>query len=168
MINLQSLEPRLCYAANPMAVDLMNGILTVTGTNKSDSITIDWGSEDGSTVNVVTTTVGPNSNKKAALASQTYSFPSSSIQSIHVDAGNGHDTINVSAMTFSATLIGGNGKDTIMGSQAGGYINGGNGADFIQSFGGTNMIVAGLGNDRLKIGTKDVYMGSRGKDKLLD
>lgn len=160
MNHLIPLESRLCLSAAIASVTVApDGTLSITGTPKRDSITVDWGATDASLVKV-TTVQGKTTN--------TYTFPSNTITDITVDAGNGNDTIDVSAMTFSATLIGGNGNDTIMGSGAGGSIDGGKGNDTIQTFGGVNTINAGPGNDTLHIAQGDIYSGSRGKDRVTD
>ncbi len=99
----------------------------------------------------------------------------SSLGRIRIEAGDGNNTIDLSAVTaarFSASLqvivSGGNGNDTVIGSpDLAISVLGGDGADTVTGGTGKDTIDGGNGNDSLLGGTgDDVLKGGDGRDSL--
>ena len=107
-----------------------------------------------------------------------------SLTSIVVDAGNGHDTLtgspdfadslfgedgndSISGSGGNDTLDGGDGADTIIGGAAVDSIRGGDGADSITSGDGADSIEAGNGSDSVDAGNgDDTVMAGNGEDTV--
>lgn len=121
---IEQLEPRDC----PATVNFFNGILTVLGTDSSDTITI---AQSGGTVSV---------------AGQ--SFAAASVQRIVVSAGGGDDYVrNDSAIP--AVLYGGFGNDRLIGGSGNDVLYGGQGNDSLNGRQGVDRLIGGSGNDQL-------------------
>ncbi len=83
------------------------------------------------------------------------SFPS--LTQIEVDAGNGDDLITGSP-DFADSLVGGNGKDTILGQGGNDTLVGGDGDDSLDG---------GAGNDGIRAGNgQDFVLGNAGNDSI--
>ena len=107
-----------------------------------------------------------------------------SLTSIVVDAGNGHDTLtgspdfadslfgedgndSIIGSGGNDTLDGGDGADTIIGGTAVDSIRGGDGADSITSGDGADSIEAGNGSDSVDAGNgDDTVMAGNGEDTV--
>lgn len=89
--------------------------------------------------------------------------------SLFVDAGDGSDTINASALTRHVGEVGGLGHDTIIGSQGFDSIDGGAGNDVITANGGDDFIGGGRGNDTISAGSGNdgiFWIGGDGNDVI--
>lgn len=73
---------------------------------------------------------------------------------ISVDADDGNDVI-IGSADLGATLLGGNGADTITGSTVGDVINAGDGADSVDAGDGNDTVIGGDGNDIIDTGNGD-------------
>jgi Ca2+-binding RTX toxin-like protein len=144
---LENLEGRTLFAAAPplATAEVVGNVLNVTGTRLSDNITV---ALNGSDVEV--------RSNDAVVGT----FALAGLNGLAVDGGNGHDMITVhGAVSLGARLLGGNGRDTLVGGSGASYLEGGNGAD---------TLTGGSANDELDGGNgKDVLLGMLGNDTLL-
>ena len=153
---LEGLEGRTLFAVAPAAAVLSpNGLLDVTGTRRSEDIHV--GLNAGGTqldVSVNGTLLG--------------SFDLSQVTGIRVDAGNGRDNVVVdAAVNVAATLMGGNGGDTLTGGSAGDTLDGGNGKDVLAGGAGDDTLLGGNGRDVLDGGAGiDSLDGGRARDAM--
>lgn len=150
-------------------------VLTVTGTSRNDSITIEPQAAGSSQIRVKV------NNQVAGV------FPATGFQRIVATGREGNDTIVVhGALTQSATLLGGNGNDILSGGSGDDQILGGsgndrlygaNGSDALEGEIGDDILFGGSGNDRLfgQVGDDDLFgendndilVGGDGADRLL-
>ena len=99
------------------------------------------------------------------LDSSLGSLDADDVHSIAIQGGPGDDTIDLSAVSASnftqqpsVWIEGGDGGNSIIGSQLGDLLNGGNDNDFINAHGGNDTVSGGAGND--------IILGSSGRDSL--
>lgn len=130
---------------------LSEGTLTITGTNVSESIWVK---------------TAANNRIRAAIDSTSLGlFKADQVLRIVIDGGGGNDFIRDRVDTLPATLLGGNGDDTILGSGTGDFIHGGAGDDDLEGSNGRDTIVGGSGDDCLVGGSgADLINGSTGND----
>ncbi|HZN67885.1 MAG TPA: calcium-binding protein [Tepidisphaeraceae bacterium] len=144
---LENLEGRTLFAAAPPVVtaEVVGNELHVTGTRLSDNITV---ALNGSDLEV--------RSNDAVVGT----FALAGLNGLSVDGGNGHDTIAVhGSVSLLATLLGGNGRDTLVGGSGQNHMEGGNGND---------SLTGGSAGDELDGGNgKDVLLGMLGNDTLL-
>ncbi len=124
---------------------LVGGVLTVTGTNGNDNISLNL------------------SGNQVKLSDDGHIsiIPLASITSIQIDAGNGNDKIiSDDAIKVPTTLMGGPGNDSL---RAGG------GDDFLSGAGGNDTMDGGLGADTMfgGSGTDTVTYASRTADLTI-
>src|SRR5256714_3335758 len=101
---MEGLEGRTLFAVAPAAAVLTGGTLDVTGTKKSDDIHVMLNAGTSQLDVTVNGTLLGSFNVSAVT------------QGIRVDAGNGKDTVMIdAAITLDATLLDGNGKDSLTG-----------------------------------------------------
>jgi hypothetical protein len=149
---------------------LVDGILTIVGTSRSDTVSIQQG---GGKVSVLGLRISVDGRRLARL-------PVAAVTAIHVLAGNGNDTISVSPrVTLPVSMDGGPGADWLAGgsgadSLAGGpgkdTLLGGAGNDLLSGDGGADSLVGGPGDDRLYgglSGDRDRMRGGLGNDRFL-
>lgn len=98
---VESLEDRVMLTAN---VSLLSGVLTITGENIADTISIRYGDDSHSTVDVL-----------RSDTIEVVSFDTSDINSITVRGRRGDDTI-INETSIAATVYGGKGNDTFIGT----------------------------------------------------
>jgi len=136
----------------PTAV-LANGVLTVNGTPGIDTI------QFGQSANGITVIA----NSKTLNAN-----PFKGVGRIVVNAGDGDDRIVLgSGVTVAASVIGGNGNDTIIGGDGADSLFGGDGNDNIDGGRGNDALWGGFGNDTLTGGLGvDVVRGEDGNDVI--
>jgi hypothetical protein len=80
------------------------------------------------------------------------------IRKFNILAGGGNDVVTLGPGVGAAYVLGGEGNDTITGSD---------GADTLSGSGGNDLLFGGSGDDRLGGGTgKDVLVGGIGRDRL--
>lgn len=123
---LENLEGRTLFAAAPPVVtaEVVGNELHVTGTRLSDNITV---ALNGSDLEV--------RSNDAVVGT----FALAGLNGLSVDGGNGHDTIAVhGSVSLLATLLGGNGRDTLDGGEGDDSLTGGRARD---------AVTGGLGAD---------------------
>jgi Ca2+-binding RTX toxin-like protein len=86
---------------------------------------------------------------------------------ITINAGAGHDRVDVSAVTVPVNLWGGTGRDTLIGGAGNDTIVGGNDSDSLVGNGGEDSMAGDAGNDTLVGGDGlDSLAGGAGNDNL--
>jgi Ca2+-binding RTX toxin-like protein len=132
----------LARATTPGAVFSQGGVLTVTGTQGNDTISInDSTSGIGVVLNGVDSGYSANSPATRIL----------------VNAAAGNDSVNTSTANLPTTIYGGPGNDTLVGGvnagvgnfSNGAYIVGGAGDDLIHGGAGNDTLIGGAGNDTI-------------------
>jgi RTX calcium-binding nonapeptide repeat (4 copies)/Beta-galactosidase len=145
---IDPLEPRLLLAAP--VLDGATGQLTVTGTDRSDTVVVARDRRRPSKLVLVVNGAG-------------YKYASRAVKSIRVDAGAGDDKVVVNSrfgtVSQRMVLLGGAGDDTLGGSLGNDDIGGGAGNDLLSGAGGDDSLDGGAGNDKL--------FGARGNDTLF-
>lgn len=154
--SMESLESRTLFAAGPLAAsaEVVNDLLEVNGTNKSDEIHVAANVEDAAAIDVTVNGV--------LLGTFTAT-------GINVQAGNGSDVVTIDAsVSLPTSILGGNGSDTLHGGAGADTMDGGNGKD--QLFGnlGNDVLRGGKGKDTLDGGDGDDELtGGKGRDSVL-
>jgi Ca2+-binding RTX toxin-like protein len=156
-VGLEQLESRqlLAIAVTP------EGVLTVTGTNKSDRIGL----------------VLSASDIQVTINKQSLAIPLAGLTGIDIAGLKGNDRITIDpAITLPATIDGGagndrihsgGGNDTIHGGRGNDRIDGGAGEDLLFGENGNDRLAGGLGNDELDGGAgNDWLLGGDGNDIL--
>lgn len=151
-LRLEGLESRTLLAA-----DLLNGTLTVVGTNGNDSIQVQVAS------------AGPNAGQLQVDMNGSQSFfDPAQVTAIQIFGLKGNDTITVDDnVTVNTSISGGKGNDTIKGGSGNDTIHGNVGNDTIHGSAGNDVIFGDNGNDSLQGGADDdtVY-GGNGNDTI--
>ena len=133
--------------------------VTVTGTGKNDRIAI---SGSGTDVSVTGLPAAVNINGAEGANDR-----------LTIEAGDGNDTINASALAagiIGLTIDGGAGNDRIIGSQGDDTLIGGDGNDNVTGGRGNDVALLGSGNDSFTWNPgdgSDVVEGQAGIDTLL-
>lgn len=149
---IESLETRAMLAA-----DLLNGTLTIIGTNANDNI------------QVQVAVAGPHTGELQVDINGTQSFfDVAQVTSISIDGLNGNDTITVDDnVVVNTTIHGGKGNDTIKGGGGDDTIYGDAGNDTIDSSAGNDTVFGGSGNDNIHCGDgTDTAHGDAGNDNI--
>src|SRR5438552_7557404 len=81
------------------------------------------------------------------------------VKAIHVNGGDGADTIDASTMSIQFTLDGGAGDASLTGSDSGDKLVGGGGSNTLNGNGGNDLLVAGLQADSIS--------GGDGNDRII-
>lgn len=123
-LTCEALEARDC----PVASSLFNGVLTITGTDGNDTITV------------------TESDGRVWAAGR--SFSADSVSRIVITAGAGDDVIS-EATGRGSVIYGGMGNDTIRGGVGRDTIYGGHGNDAITGGRGGDLLYGGAGDDTL-------------------
>ena len=162
---MEGLEGRTLFAVAPAAAVLTGGMLDVTGTRTSDDIR-------------VALNAGTSQLDVTANGTLLGSFDLSAVTNgIRVDAGNGKDTVVIdAAITLDATLLGGNGKDSLTGGAGNDTLDGGKGKDLLVGGAGDDILTGGNGKDTLDGGdgndgldggnSRDAMTGGAGADQF--
>jgi hypothetical protein len=154
-------DPMYCIATTggPVAPvpTLVNGVLTVTGTEANDKIRLSRASD--------------NTKLAVKVNGVTTLFSTSSITSIIVNALAGDDKVQVhqkrGGISIGAQINGGDGNDNLAGGNGNDSINGGAGNDRIRGGRGNDALDGGAGDDKLHGGKgDDVLTSGGGNDKL--
>lgn len=148
-LGLLSLEAREV----PATAVLSGGILTITGNDTSETITV----------------------RQSATAITVDGFSGShalgSVAEIRIDVRGGNDTVNLqrtgAVVTKPAAIWGGAGNDVIHGGNGADYLDGGLGNDILFGYGGADRLAGDKGDDVLFGGSQgDQLAGGDGKDLL--
>ena len=140
-----------------VTASLANGVLTITGTDGADNISV-------SQVNGVIKVGGISD-----------SFAVNSVKKIVIDAGNGNDVIHLDSQAVAgqqgivvgAWVFARDGNDKIWGGEGADFIDGGLGNDTIYGGGGGDRIFGDAGDDVLYGNAgADFMIGGDGNDKL--
>jgi len=148
-VRLEQLESRQL-----LAIDVTpEGVLSVTGTNKSDRIDLVLSASD------IQVTVNKHSE----------TVPLAGLIGIDIAGLNRSDRIIVDpAIPLGATISGGDGNDWITGGSDNDTIMGGRGNDRVDGGAGDDSLFGGLGNDRITGGIgNDLMNGGAGNDWLI-
>jgi hypothetical protein len=157
---LETLEQRRL-----LSVTLSDGLLTVTGTRRSDhyEIYVDNRSSPDGLVVVV--------NNRKLLH-----FDPTRIKKIKVDLGLGNDEVSFDdtpyfghlSVDVPVTVRGGAGNDTLTGSTRSDLLDGGDGNDDLLPQGGNNTVLGGDGNDQINsYGGNNLLSGGAGNDTII-
>jgi Ca2+-binding RTX toxin-like protein len=130
---------------------LSNGLLSVNGTSAADTIEI----------------VREGANFKVRVGNLTGSYASSLVNQIYVDARAGDDFVSFGEDVIGATVVGGEGDDTVLGTANADTLYGNDGDDSMSSGGGNDFIYGGAGDDNINTGSGRNYAyGEDGNDRL--
>jgi hypothetical protein len=149
LMQLESLEERSLLSAT-----LVDGVLTIDGTDASDDVRI---CQRGTDLSVTV-----NGERQA--------FAIDDVQQLVVNALAGDDRVTIRTRdAIDAIVDGGDGNDVIVGGNGNDQLTGGAGDDQIRGGAGDDAIDGGDGNDRLagEPGT-DTVLGGTGDDTLTD
>jgi Ca2+-binding RTX toxin-like protein len=151
---LENLEERRLLSST-----LVGGLLTVTGTQGNDTITL---AISGSSIKVSQTTLADGLGGTVKL------FASASVQKILINALSGNDKVTIaSTITKPATINGTAGNDTLTGGGGNDVLNGGDNNDQLHGGGGKDALFGGNGNDTLDGGLGDDFLsGQLGSDSI--
>ncbi|HVL12119.1 MAG TPA: CAP domain-containing protein [Gemmata sp.] len=135
-LSLESLEPRDC----PATANLFNGVLTVLGTNASETIVV--------------------SRSGTSIVAAGQSFAAALVSRVLISGAGGNDVIRDNS-DLSAVIYGGEGNDTIYAGRGHDTIYGGKGADTIYGERGSDVIYGGAQADVLDggAGANAIYHG---------
>ncbi|TXT34203.1 MAG: hypothetical protein FD138_1717, partial [Planctomycetota bacterium] len=139
------------------------GSLRIDGTSQADRLSFNFNRMSAPDLNeiVVNGLEGPDT---LALAGMNREF----VGALVIDGGDGHDVITIAAsIQQDASLLGGNGNDTLSGGSGNDTIDGGSGRDFLRGNAGDDLMRGGIGNDSLYGGTgNDIIGGGAGHDRI--
>ncbi len=142
------------YAApsHSPSASVAGGVLTVTGSNAGDTITVDFRNPDSVAVD---------------LGGARQSFARSGLGSVSVFLGNGDDSFATSSGGSASTdlpldVAGGNGRDTVAGGANSDFLFGENGDDRLLGGAGTDVLFGDRGNDFLngQVGADTELLGA--------
>src|SRR5689334_1175472 len=140
-----------------MTADLVNGTLTVVGTNRDDAI------------QVQVAVSGPHTGElQVDINGQQSFFDPLQITSISISGLNGKDQITVNDnVSINCVIDGGGGKDNIKGGGGNDTIHGGTGNDTIDGSVGDDIIFGDQGADTIEAGDgDDTVHGDAGNDSI--
>src|SRR5438094_257370 len=135
-VSFECLEGRKLLSAT-----LENGVLTVTGTVKSDHMSISLNHDDPTKLDV-------------SVNDEASQFTLADITGgIVMNGLGGKDRMNVNeengAITLAVSMNGGSGRDIMHGGSGADDMNGGNGKDLVDGGAGNDNLFGGNGNDAL-------------------
>lgn len=179
MAMLEQFEARQLLSA---AFSVVDGTLTIRGTGRADDILV--ANDYPGTIPIAAWQVSVRLNGRWR------SFNPTPVDRIRIEAGAGDDRVLLVSFPFEptpalqgegdtlagsqqavttlpATLLGGDGDDTLVGGTAGDLLLGGNGRDALAGSAGDDTLDGGSGSDEL-LGQddKDVMRGGRGDDRF--
>ena len=153
---LEPLESRWLCSVTATAA---NGVLTVTGDDNANAITVSRNAAGNLFVNGGAV---PIAGSPATVAT---------IQSVRVLGLGGNDALlldETSGALPRASLSGGGGNDTLAGGSGVDTVNGDDGNDVLLGKGGNDQLFGGAGNDSLTGGTgNDQAFGQTGNDRMI-
>jgi hypothetical protein len=154
---VETLEGRQLMSAT--APSLHGGILAVQGTDRADDLRVSM--DPAGTGRLVVDVNGKQ-----------YKFARRVVREIRIDGRGGNDFIGADPtygqVRVPMTLVGGGGRDTLVGGAARDSLDGGNGADVMLGRAGKDAIDGGKGADWLDGGGgKDVVTAGAGRDTVV-
>jgi Ca2+-binding RTX toxin-like protein len=156
---IEELETRRMYSVTAVAA---GGVLTVTGDNNANAITL-AANGDGK----ISVKVAGQSDVHVAGDSPTVT----NVRLIEVFGLGGNDTITLDekhGTLPSAELFGGDGNDTLTGGSGNDSLFGEAGSDRLFGLGGNDQLFGGSGDDQLTGGTgADQIFGQSGNDRMI-
>lgn len=157
----EPLESRRVLAASVVDVDFTGGVLTITGSNKSDKIFVD---SDGTSLTVTAGKQVTSFDLSGGEGGEAVEFTS-----IYIDGGKGNDWIRVGdGITADAEIYGNDGNDRIFSGGGNDTIDAGKGNDRVYGGAGNDVINLGLGNDRAWGGDgDDLITADLGNDRIF-
>src|SRR5436190_14428943 len=135
-----------------LAITLSGGTLTITGGASADVIQIDI-----SGTNLIAT-LGKTSKKVA----------SASVTRVSINTLAGNDFVSLGRITQPATILGGDGNDTLTGGEGTDSIDGQNGNDYIDGRGGNDTLKGSNNNDTMNGGAGDDQLDGLADGDLLN
>ena len=152
---VEALETRTMFAATPTAL-VVDGMLEISGTRRSEAIEVSVDLVDSTKVNVSITGVA------------TMQFDLANITAgVRVSGANGNDIISVLGLALACELNGGNGRDTLLSGAGADLLLGGNGKDILMALAGMDRLNGGNGKDTCDGGEgDDTIDGGKGLDIL--
>jgi Ca2+-binding RTX toxin-like protein len=156
---LESLESRTVLAN--WGVSVVDGVLTIEGTNSNDRIWVCLADELG------TLSVKFNYGE-AQLFNPADADPELAFTSIAINGNGGNDRIMVGAgVTMGATINGGSGNDWLWGGGGADVVHGDHGNDHVYGGAGDDELHGDAGNDKMwGCDGNDTMFGEGGHDKL--
>ncbi len=147
----QLLEPRMVLSAVAL---VESGVVTVNADDEANEIAA-FANEETDTLTIT-------------VDQTEFQFANSQVRQIRIFGNGGDDSIGIRDSVRQTTVLdGGDGNDTIIGSQQRDAISGGNGADRIAGRGGNDRINGGNGNDAIDGGDgDDAIAGGNGGDLI--
>jgi Ca2+-binding RTX toxin-like protein len=147
----ESLEPRRLFT---VTVVEDQGTLLITGTEAYDSLFLSLQGETATVNGVVYEFVSAISYQSGGGDDYTVVTTEGDGTSIavHIDAGDGNDTIDASESIAPIDFSGGAGDDFLVGSSSTDTLSGGDGNDIVLGMLGTDTINTGAGNDYISGG----------------
>jgi len=154
---LEHLESRQVLAN--WGVSVVEGVLTIEGTNQNDRIVVAVADELGN-LSVQFNTQAPQLFDPASLEA--------TFSSIVINAGGGNDRVIVGeGVLLGVTVNGGAGNDWVWGGGGGDTLHGDHGNDHVYGRGGDDFLAGDAGNDKVWGGDGDDHMeGGDGHDHL--
>lgn len=147
-----------CLETRAVLSTLVDGLLTVEGTNKADKVEV----------------METDTAIKVSTNGKLESFDKSLVNSLRINGNNGDDYL-VNRTGLPATLNGGNGNDYLQGGADSDLLVGGAGDDILSDFvpakaTAQNVLDGGAGNDNLwgGFGATDTLLGGAGNDVIYD
>lgn len=128
-----------------------DGLSTISSTASSETVTFDT---SGSTVTV---NLGGGSDSLLATG-----IDSTFGGRVIVNAGDGADTVDLSALTVDVTINGNNGNDTITGGSGNDQLVGNSGNDVVQGGAGDDNVIGGAGRDTVSGGAGNNMVDGNG------
>jgi Ca2+-binding RTX toxin-like protein len=126
----------------------------------------------GTTLQVYGTPVGDTivltqAGGKVFVSGIANGFATSTFSRVQVTAFAGNDRVDLSALAIPSGVSGGDGNDTLIGSQAGDTLDGGNANDSLIGANGNDLLLGGSGHDNLNGNNgNDTLDGGIGPDRL--
>jgi hypothetical protein len=138
-----------------LSAALERGVLTVTGTRRSDGIHVhDVGTR-------ILVRIGNLPDQDFAIASVTKLI-------VHGEDGNDHIIVGFKTINLAASIFGDDGNDTLEATAASDFVHGGAGNDSLVGNAGNDTLVGGSGRDTLRGGRgTDILNGAGGNDLAL-
>ena len=153
---LEALESRRLFAVTAVSA---GGVLTVTGDNNANAITVSRNAAGNLLVN------------GGAVAIAGPAATVATIQTIAIIGLDGNDSLaldEANGVLPKASLSGGGGNDTLTGGSGADALDGGNENDVLLGRGGNDTLAGGNGNDTLTGGQgADQALGQFGNDRMI-